>query len=159
MTSTPGADRFGGDRPAGPDRTPPDREASPPAAVVEIHIPADPEYVPLLRAACGHLAPRLGCTLAEIADLRLAVDEACGLLLRNCITLSREAGRDCLAATFVVDEHALRVTVGMHADAFAMPHDDEFGWTILTALVDGFTWRVEGATVQVEILKMHAAGR
>ncbi|NUP51871.1 MAG: anti-sigma regulatory factor, partial [Catenulispora sp.] len=142
-----------------PGRARPARDAPPRAAVVEIRIPADPEYVPLLRAACGHLAPRLGCTLAEISDLRLAVDEACGLLLRNCITLSREEGQDCLTATFTVDEQALRVTVGMHADAFAMPHDDEFGWTILTALVEGFAWRVEGATVQVEILKTHAAGR
>lgn len=138
----------------GPGTTP-----TPTPATVTIRIPADPEYLPLLRAACGHLAPRLGCSLAEIADLRLAVDEACGLLLRNCLILNRGSADDGLTAVFVIDETALRITVGMPADAFATPDDDEFGWTILNALVDGFRWRVEGSTVQVEILKKNAAGR
>jgi len=40
----------------------------------------------------------------------------------------------------------------------APPRRDEFGWTVLTALIDAFTWRVEGP-VQVEILKEYAAGR
>lgn len=142
----------------GPGSTP-DPTPTPAPATVTIRIPADPEYLPLLRAACGQLAPRLGCTLAEIADLRLAVDEACGLLLRNCLILNRGSVEDGLTAVFVIDGGTLRITVGMPADAFATPDDDEFGWTILNALVDGFRWKVEGSTVQVEILKKNAAGR
>ena len=131
----------------------------PEPVVVTICVPADPEYVPLVRAACGQLAPRLGCTLAEVADLRLAVDEACGLLLRNCISLSHGTAHDGLTATFVADGTGLSITVEMVADAFATPGDDEFGWTILSALVDDFGWRVEGSTVRVEVLKKRADGR
>lgn len=126
---------------------------------VAIRIPADPEYVPILRAACSQLAPRLGCTLAETADLRLAVDEACGLLLRNCIRISRMSDDDGLRAVFVVDGGVLHLTLTMVADAFATPDDDEFGWTILAALVDDFSWRAVGSTVRVQIRKTHAAGR
>jgi len=133
---------------------------STPAAVVTIRIPADPDYVPILRAACGQLAPRLGCTRSETADLRLAVDEACGLLLRNCIRLRRGIEEeDGLTAVFVVDRTSLRVTVEMQADAATTPDADEFGWTILTALVDGFAWRVDETAVSVEIVKKHADGR
>jgi anti-sigma regulatory factor (Ser/Thr protein kinase) len=135
---------------------PPTGPASFDAVVVTVRIPADPEFVPILRAACGQLAPRLGCTLTETADLRLAVDEACGLLLRNCLRLRRGTEGDGLGATFVIDGPTLRITLGMEADAFATPDDDDFGWTILTALVDGFAWRVEESTVQLEIRKTHA---
>ncbi|GAA1987123.1 ATP-binding protein [Catenulispora subtropica] len=140
-----------GDRPGG--------AGAPDPAVVTIRIPADPEYVSILRAACGQLAPRLGCTPAEIADLRLAVDEACGLLLRHCVRLRRGTDGDGLAATFVADGPALFITLSMEADAFVTPDAGEFGWTILTALVDGFTWHVDGSTVRVEIRKTQAAGR
>ncbi|GAA2063950.1 anti-sigma regulatory factor [Catenulispora yoronensis] len=128
-------------------------------AVVTIRIPADATYLPLLRSACGQLAPRLGCTLAEVADLRLAVDEACGLLLCNSVRLARGSEQNDLTATFHVEGPVLRVTVAVEADAFALPDGDEFGWTILNALADGCALHVEGTTVRVEILKKHAEGR
>ena len=40
----------------------------------------------------------------------------------------------------------------------APPQNDEFGWTILSALVDDILWRVDGPTVHVEILKRRTAG-
>jgi len=128
-------------------------------AVVAIHVPAHPEYVALLRAACGQLAPLLGCSVPETADLRLAVDEATGFLLRNCITPSRRAGGEGLAATFVVDGEGLRVTLAMEADVFVPPNGDEFGWAILTALVDDLAWCVEGSNVQVRIGKRRPVAR
>jgi serine/threonine-protein kinase RsbW len=154
MTRFEAADMDFGGRAAQPEGT-----GSAQSAVVSIRIPADPDYVPILRAACGQLAPRLGCTRSETADLQLAVDEACGLLLRNCIRLRRGSEQDGLAARFVIGGGTLRVTVDMEADAFATPDEDEFGWTILTALVDRFAWHVEDSTVRVEIVKKHAAGR
>ena len=49
--------------------------------VVEIRLPADGAYLSILRTATAGLAARLDFTLDEIEDLRIAVDEACAMLL------------------------------------------------------------------------------
>lgn len=151
---------------AGPGGRDPDGKQAPsggiaswPSAVVAIQVPLRAEYVGILRATCAQLAPLLGCGPTEVADLRLAVDEASGLLLRNCVWIGRSPDHDCLAATFAVDGSGLHITLETEADASIAPDDGEFGWAILTALVDEFTWRVEGSTVRVEIRKLRAAGR
>ncbi|MEY9908284.1 hypothetical protein ABIA35_004517 [Catenulispora sp. MAP12-49] len=127
--------------------------------VVTIHIPARPEYIAVLRGACGQLAPRLGCSPAETADLQLVVDEACGFLLRNCLTAGDPDHDGGLAAAFVVEGPSLHITLEMQADVFISPDDDEFADAILTALVDHFAWHVEDSAVRVEIRKQRADGR
>ena len=149
-----------GDRPSPPD------EAGPGRIVTTIRIPALPEYVAVLRAACEQLAPRLGYTPEETADLGLAVDEACGFLLRNCIPGSGVAGGPAggvekdggLVAAFVVEGQGLHIRVKMQADIFFSPDDDEFGLPILAALVDDFSWRVDDSAVRVELRKLRADG-
>ena len=141
-------------RPAPPARTGSER------VVVVIAIPARPEYLTLLRVACAHVAPLLGCTLAETADLRLAVDEASGFLVRNCITPPAGDGKpDNLTAAFVVDGSTLHITLEREAEVFLPPDGEEFGWAILTALLDDCAWCVEGSTARVEIRKQRAEGR
>lgn len=134
--------------------------ASRPAAgsVVAIRVPLRAEYVGILRAACVQLGPLLGCGAAEIEDLRLAVDEASGLLLRNCVTADHDAEQETLAATFAIAGPGLHITLATEADASVAPDDGEFGWAVLSALVDEFSWRVEGSTVCVEIWKLHVDG-
>ena len=51
------------------------------ADAVEIRLPADSAYLSVLRTATAGLAARLDFTLDEIEDLRIAVDEACAMLL------------------------------------------------------------------------------
>lgn len=143
---TPGRDAGGRAAPAG--------GSGARGAVVAIRVPPRPEYVGILRAACAQLGPVLGCGPDEVADLRLALDEATGLLLRSCVSLTRGPEQDSLTATFAVDGPGLRVTLAIEADASLAPDDGEFGWAILTALVDEFTWRVDGSTVRVEIRKL-----
>src|SRR5215467_6653878 len=48
---------------------------------VEVRLPAAGAYLSVLRTATAGLAARLDFTLDEIEDLRIAVDEACGMLL------------------------------------------------------------------------------
>ena len=48
---------------------------------VTIRMPAEGAYLSVLRTATAGLAARLDFTLDEIEDLRIAVDEACGMLL------------------------------------------------------------------------------
>src|SRR4029450_3559559 len=47
----------------------------------EIRIPADSAFLAVLRTATAGLAARLDFTLDDIEDLRIAVDEACAMVL------------------------------------------------------------------------------
>ncbi|NUR29602.1 MAG: anti-sigma regulatory factor [Catenulispora sp.] len=129
------------------------------ADTVLIRVPPDPDYLPVIRSASAHVGTKLGCTLAEVSDLRLAVDEACGLLLRHTVRDPQAGAEGDLECRFVLEGPALRVLLSVPARDAAQPEDDEFGWTILTALVDDFVWRVEDSTVHVQILKRRAGGR
>src|SRR5215213_1639624 len=51
--------------------------------VVELDVPAHPAYVAVVRTAAAGLAARADLTLDRIEDLRIAVDEACALLLHR----------------------------------------------------------------------------
>lgn len=140
------------------ERTSSATEEAEPETVV-VRVPADPDYLAVIRSASAHVATKLGCTLSEVADLRLAVDEACGLLLRHTVRDRHADGAGDLEACFVLDGPALRVVLSRQARDAAPPESDEFGWTILGALVDDIVWRVEGPTVHVEIVKRRPDGR
>src|SRR5207248_3643455 len=49
--------------------------------VVVLVVPGDSSYLAVLRTATAGLAARLQFTLDQIEDLRIAVDEACAMLL------------------------------------------------------------------------------
>lgn len=150
----------------------PERMSSLPAEgeTVVIQVPADADYLAVIRSASAHIATKLGCTLLEVADLRLAVDEACGLLLRDTLQNESAGGGQpapdtdgatragSLVCRFILDEPALRVEISRQAPNTAAPQRDDFGWTILSALVDDIVWRVDGPVVHVEILKRRVAG-
>jgi serine/threonine-protein kinase RsbW len=128
------------------------------AETVVIQVPADADYLGVIRSAAAHVATKAGCTLPEVADLRLAVDEACNLLLRHTVPDRRTEGPGDLECRFVLEGSTLRVVLGLRAGDVERPDDDDFGWTILAALVDDIVWRVDGPVVQVEIIKHRAAG-
>jgi len=133
-------------------------EAEAEPETVLVRVPADPDYLAVIRSASAHVATKLGLTLSEVADLRLAVDEASGLLLRNTVGDRRDPGAGDLECRFVLEPSVLRVVLSRQAQGVARPEDDDFGWTILTALVDDIIWRVDGSTVHVEIVKRRTAG-
>jgi serine/threonine-protein kinase RsbW len=104
--------------------------------VVELRVPADPAYLTVIRTASAGLAARLDLTLDEIEDLRIAVDEACALLLSH----TSHAGEN-LYAEFTIRPGALDVHV--RGPARTLPDRTSFAWSVLEALVG----RVEtGAT-------------
>lgn len=136
---------------------PTSRIAEAEAETVVIQVPADVDYLAVIRSASAHIATRLGCTLRGVADLRLAVDEACSLLLRHTVRDEPGAGAGDLVCRFVLDGSALRVMLSRQARNAAAPLGDDFGWVILSALVDDIVWRVDGPMVHVEILKHRVA--
>src|ERR1700674_5633867 len=48
---------------------------------VELRIPADPLYVRIARLTAGDMGGRVGFSVDELDDIRLAVDEVCATLI------------------------------------------------------------------------------
>lgn len=102
---------------------------------VELTVPADPAYLAVLRTASAGLAARMDLTLDEIEDLRIAVDEACALLLRPAPGTgadAREADGDVLTATFTISADVLEVRVA--GPGRSLPERSSFAWAVLEAL-------------------------
>jgi serine/threonine-protein kinase RsbW len=116
--------------------------------VVELRLPADGAYLSVLRTATAGLAARLDFTLDEIEDLRIAVDEACALLLPDAVP---GASMTCL---FVLTDDSLAVTVTVPSRTGRVPRRNTFAWTVLTALAGSVETAVgEDGTVSVTLLK------
>ena len=96
--------------------------------VVAITLPADGVYLSVLRTATAALAARLDFTLDDIEDLRIAVDEACALLL-----VSVQPGAD-LECEFELLDDAVQVCVSALTADGLQPPRDTFAWTVLSAL-------------------------
>jgi serine/threonine-protein kinase RsbW len=95
---------------------------------VELRLPAESAYVAVLRMTTAGLAARLDFTLDDIEDLRMAVGEACALVLENA-----NAEGDMYAA-FDLSDGSIRVSVSADAPGDSEPDVDSFGWQVLTAL-------------------------
>jgi len=96
--------------------------------VVTVKLPADSAYLSVLRTATAGLAARLDFTLDEIEDLRIAVDEACAMLLPQAVP-----GTD-LECRFELTGEAMRIAVAVLTVDGVVPSRDTFAWTVLSAL-------------------------
>src|SRR4029450_6777326 len=94
---------------------------------VELRVPASGAYVSVLRTATAGLAARLDFTVDDIEDLRIAVDEACAVLLPLADADAR------LTARFDLEPGALQVAVSVPSAATEPPSRNTFAWTVLTA--------------------------
>jgi serine/threonine-protein kinase RsbW len=95
---------------------------------VQVKMPAESAYLSVLRTAAAGLAARLDFTLDEIEDLRIAIDEACAMLLAQAIP-----GTD-LECVFELGADLVTITVSVTAAEPTMPARDTFAWTVLSAL-------------------------
>ena len=98
------------------------------ADYVQVKMPAESAYLSVLRTAAAGLAARLDFTLDEIEDLRIAIDEACAMLLSQAIP-----GTD-LECVFELGTDQVKITVSVTAAQAVMPARDTFAWTVLSAL-------------------------
>lgn len=108
--------------------------------LVELTVPADPAYVAVLRAVTASLAARRDFTLDEIDDLRIAVDEACALLLPH----ARPASSLSAAFGGTGDELQVLVSIEVASDSSAVLDETSFAWMVLAALTDSVTSSVTG---------------
>lgn len=96
--------------------------------VVVLRLPASGAYLSVLRTATASLASRLDFTIDDIEDLRIAVDEACAMLLVQAVP-----GAD-LECRFELTADAIQVDVSVLTLDGQEPARDTFAWTVLTAL-------------------------
>ncbi|MGI5214573.1 anti-sigma regulatory factor [Plantactinospora sp. CA-290183] len=121
--------------------------------VVLLTVPADGGYLGVLRTATAGLAARLHFALDEIEDLRIAVDEACAMLLA---VATRDAELEC---RFAVTDDALTVQVSLTTlPGSRLPAESSFAWKVLTALTTSATAAANGDRATITLLTRRAAG-
>ena len=99
-------------------------------ADVEVRVPADGAYVSVIRTTTAGLAARLDFTLDDVEDLRMAIGEACAVLLEQA-----DDGAD-LDAAFWLEAGSIGIEIAVAAAAPRAPDDDSFAWQVLTTLAD-----------------------
>ena len=136
----------------GPSGSVPDQREADPARTdretkdhVQVCLPAEGAYLSVLRTATAGLAARLDFTLDEIEDLRIAVDEACAMLLPQAIPGTN------LECAFDLGAEEMTITVSVVAAEPRMPARDTFAWTVLSALAGTVDSRL-GPDDQVSIV-------
>jgi serine/threonine-protein kinase RsbW len=120
--------------------------------LVRLRLPAVGAYLSVLRSATAGLAARLDFTLEEIEDLRIAVDEACAILLTGAAPQAE------LSCEFELLPDELRVSVTVPTVDGAQPVRDSFAWTVLSALAGSVDSRVDADNnVSIDLQKRRAA--
>ena len=112
---------------------------------VQVCMPAEGAYLSVLRTATAGLAARLDFTLDEIEDLRIAVDEACAMLLAQAIPGTN------LECGFDLGAQEMTIVVSVVAAQPRIPARDTFAWTVLSALAGAVDSRL-GPDDQVSIV-------
>jgi serine/threonine-protein kinase RsbW len=114
---------------------------------VSLRLPADGAYLAVLRTAAAGLASRLNFTLDDIEDLRIAVDEACAMLL------PKAADGASLECAFELKPGELDIAVSLATTDGALPSRDTFAWTVLTALAGEVDASADDGTVTITMAK------
>ena len=123
-------------------------EADSEADLVLLTLPANSVYLSVLRTATAGLAARLHFTLDEIEDLRIAVDEACAMLLAG-----EELPEAELHCRFTLTEDKIAVTVTLPGIQRALPPQDTFAWQVLTALTGEVDAQVRDGQLTLGLVK------
>ena len=96
--------------------------------LVTLRLPAAGAYLSVLRTATASLASRLDFTIDDIEDFRIAVDEACAMLLAQAVPGAE------LECSFELTSDAIAVAVTVPTLEGELPARDTFAWTVLSAL-------------------------
>jgi serine/threonine-protein kinase RsbW len=117
----------------------------------ELRLPADSAFLAVLRTATAGLAARINFTLDDIEDLRIAVDEACAILLPQ----ARESAE--LECRFWLAQATMTVSVSTSCDSPRPPAEQGFAWRVLSALTTSATSTVDGDRLVLTLSR--SAGR
>lgn len=96
---------------------------------IEVRVAADAAQLPMLRAITSAVAMRQDCDLDSIADLKMAVDEACSMLVLRAIAGS------ILTVRFT-PKNEIKVVATVLSDSDDWPDTGAFSWHVLSTLTD-----------------------
>ena len=97
--------------------------------VIKLSVPAEAGYLTVIRTAAAAVAGRLGATVDDIEDLRIAVNEACAVLLTDA---DEGAELECRFDLSADGRMGFRVVVASaHGE---MPEPGSFAWMVLESL-------------------------
>ena len=95
---------------------------------VELRLPADGVYVSVVRTTTAGLAARLDFLIDDIEDLRIAVGEACAMVLPEADLESD------LVCSYFLSPGRLTVEVAVSATSPEGPEYDSFAWQVLSTM-------------------------
>jgi len=111
---------------------------------VEVCIPADPQYVRIARLAAGAMGGRVGFSVDELDDIRLAVDEVCATLIA--------AGGQRLELRMQARDRAL-IIEGRMPDTISVTAPSDLSEMLLRALVDSCVFTSRDRELSFEMHK------
>ena len=121
---------------------------------LELRVDADPFWMSALRALITDVAIRADFDLDSVADLTLAVDEACAALI------GAAAPQDTLVCRFAVAADRITVTVtlpiGWRTERRSLP-TDTFGWRVIRTLTDDVELMDGRGSLGIRLVKLRTA--
>ena len=118
---------------------------------VELRLPVDSAYVSVLRATTVSLAARLDFTIDDIEDLRMAVGEACAIVLPRA-----DDGSD-VTCRYFMSKGLLTITVTVPSQDLEAPEPDGFAWQMLNALTTNATAEADAGEFTVSMTMQSTA--
>jgi serine/threonine-protein kinase RsbW len=126
--------------------------------IVVLVVPADNTYLAVLRTATAGLAARLGMTLDQIEDLRIAVDEACAILVPLATANAPDDSGPEVTCLFTVMPEALRIDVSVPTPyGHRLPGSQSFSWQVLTALAGEVSADARDGRATISLTKRRSA--
>lgn len=105
---------------------------------VVLTVPAQTSFVSLVRTATAAICAKADFTIDRLEDLRLAIDEACAIVIADAAPDTR------MTVTWHVSGPEVQMQVrATSASGRAVP-TNTFSWTVLSALVDSVSADVDG---------------
>lgn len=116
-------------------------------------MPADSANVSLVRSLTAGIAARSGFTIEEVEDLRIAVGEACTLVL-EALGADRDPGleRPDLLVDYFLANSEITVAVSAPAAGVVPPSDDSIAWQVLTSLTSRAEMVSDQTTFAVQLV-------
>jgi serine/threonine-protein kinase RsbW len=118
---------------------------------IELRVPGEARYLPIIRSLAASIALREDFDLDFVADLKLAVDEACSML-----AAAASPGTE-VRCRFRVGMNNISLQASALSTVESLPDTASFGWRVLTTLADAASTRVEqvpdGYRVLIELTK------
>ena len=116
------------------------------SSTVRIELPAASGYLVLARTAVAAMCARLDYPLDRLEDVKLAVDEACSLLLSDT-----DADGTLTVAMAPGEDGQLNVAVSAVTRHGKTGKQSPFTWTVLRALVEDVSATVEAGQVSINL--------